>query len=193
MKNFFNFKSLGTTTIAVIVGVVIGILIASFTNSWNFLEPVIGIATLAVSAGAWLEAKKSQNVMKKKTFEISFGLRKGYKEDAETSSIADAIDLVKIWAQTRIDAGLPILTGYVDDKMLVYPVRKGQLVGKFYVTAEPGGVFTGSLSPKYDQGRSDKEVKETLSDLARFLGTELGQERMYISYCNKQWTIDLLP
>jgi|GEM_PF-1424122 len=192
MKNIFKFKNLGTTTIAVIVGVFIGIIIASFTNSWNFLEPIIGIATLAVAAGAWLEAKKSQNVMHKKTFEISFGLRKGYKEDAETSSIADVIELAKTWMQVRKNSDLPILTGYIDDKVLVYPVRKGQTDGKFHATAEPGCVFTGSLSPNYDKGRSDAEVRETLSDLARFLGTELGQERMYLSYCDKQFTIDLV-
>src|SRR5690606_9062220 len=110
------------------------------------------------------------------TFEISFGLRKGYKEDAETFSIADVIELVKTWIQVRKDAGLPILTGYIDDKVLVYPVRKGVADGTYRATAEPGGVFTGSLSPNYDKGRSDAEVKETLSDLARFLGTELGQE-----------------
>jgi len=192
MKNIFNFKNLGTEAIAVIAGVLIGIIVAFIPNGWNIIEPVTGMATLAVATAAWYEARKSQNVIQKKTFEISFGLRKGYKEDAETFSTADVIELVKSWIETRYDMGLPILTGYIDDKTLVYPVRKGQADGKYHATAEPGGVFTGSLSPVYDKGRSDVEVKETLSDLARFIGTELGQERMYLSYCDKQFTIDLV-
>lgn len=184
MKNFkFN-----TTTIAMIIGVLIGIIIAFIPGGWNFVEPVTGMATLAVAFAAWLEVIKSRNVIKKKTFEISFGLRKGYKEDAETSSIEDVVNLFKNWIQIRKDSGLPILTGYIDNKMLVYPVRKGEHQGR--ITAEPGGIFSGSLSPKYDKGRSDAEVKDTIFDLARFLGTELCQERIYLSYCDKQYTID---
>lgn len=184
-----NLKNLKTTTIAVIVGVIIGIIIA-LTDSWNLLEPVIGIATLAVAAGVWLETKRSQNVIKKKTFEISFGLRKGYEEDAEKASISEVIDLAKEWMLARCKNGLPILTGYIDEKILVYPVRNDQK-SNIHVTSEPGGLFTGSLSPKYDKGRSDKEIQETLSDLARFLGTALCQKRIYLSYCDKQFTIDL--
>jgi len=184
-----NLKNLKTTTIAVIVGVSVGIII-TLTNSWNLLEPVIGIATLAIAAGAWLEVKKSKNVIKKKTFEISFGLRKGYQEDAEKASISEVIELCKNWMLARCSADLPILTGYIDEKILIYPVRNNNQK-HIHITAEPGGVFTGSLSPKYDKGRSDKEVQETLSDLARFLGTALCQKRIYLSYCDKQFTIDL--
>ena len=187
-----KFKKLSITTIVGIVGVLIGIIIALIPNGWNILEPIIGVATLAVASAAWFEAKKAQNVIKKKTFEISFGLRKGYKEDAEISSITDVIELVKSWIQVRVNQGLPILTGTIDDRVLVYPVRKGYSDGKYHATAEPGGVFTGSLTPNYDKGRSDTEVRETLADLAKFLGTELKQERMYLAYCDKQWTIDLV-
>lgn len=186
MKNLKNFK---ITTIAVIVGVIIGVIIA-FTDSWNLLEPVISIATLAIAAGAWFELKKSKNVIKKKTFEISFGLRKGYEEDAEKASISEVVNLTKEWMLSRCNNGLPILTGYIDEKILLYPVRNNK-ESNIHITSEPGGVFAGSLSPNYDKGRSDKEVQETLSDLARFLGIALCQKRIYLSYCDKQFTIDL--
>lgn len=177
--------------VAVVAGVIIGFIIAFVPNGWNIVEPVTGMATLAVATAAWYEAKKSSNSMKKKMFEVSFGLRKGYAEDAETSTIDDAISVVKKWIQIRLDNQLPILTGFMDDKVLIYPVRNGKAGSDFRPTAEPGALFSGSLSPKYDKGRSDEEVKETLGSLALFLGKELKQERVYLSYCDRQWVIDL--
>jgi hypothetical protein len=51
---------------------------------WNWLEPVTGMATLAVAAGGWLRSfmleRKLGAVMEQKSFQVTLGLREGYLE-----------------------------------------------------------------------------------------------------------------
>jgi hypothetical protein len=90
--------------------------------------------------------------------------------------------------QGRVDGGQKFLTGLLDTMTLTFPVRNGE--GGYRVTQEPGVMLTGSLSPHYDKGRSDAEVTQTLNDLAQHLGAALGQVRVYLSYCGRQWTVE---
>jgi len=163
------------------------------TDKWGWFEPVIGMATLAAAAGGWIRSilieRKLGSVMEQKSFQITFGLRAGYEGEGADYSLNDALKLVGQWMSARVSRGLPILTGMVSDTTLVYPVRNAADGSR--VTKELSGVFSGSLSPRYDKGRSDREVTDTLNDLAMFLGRGLCQKRVYVSFAGKQWALDI--
>ena len=176
----------------VLLGVTIGILVA-WKGGWDYLEPVIGLATLAVAAGGWLRSflleRKLGAVMEQKSFQVTLGLREGYLEGAPEHTFAEAETAYREWMQKRVDGGQKFVTGLLDTMTLTFPVRNGE--GGFRVTQEPGVMVTGSLSPHYDKGRSDAEVTDTLNDLAQHLGVALGQVRVYLSYCGRQWTVEV--
>lgn len=182
------------TVLAGIAGTVIGLIIAFVPNTWNIIEPVTGIATLTIAAYvAWenqqIQKRLSENAMEQKKFEITFGLQKGYTAEGGVLTIEQARGFVKEWIEIQITNQQPFLTGMLDSMHLVYPVRNGES-GK-RVIEEPGAIYSGSLSPNYDKGRNDQEVVETLNSLARFIGQRMEQKRVYLSYCGKQWTIDI--
>ncbi|MFH1744979.1 MAG: hypothetical protein ABH881_02300 [bacterium] len=173
-------------------GIGCGILLAVY-GKWDIVEPVIGMATLAVSAVIWLRHKalerKLGDSMEQKKFEITFGLRAGYDGEEADFTLDQARGVIKEWMETRLERNLPILTGMIGDITLIYPVRNNTNDNR--VTEEISGQFSGSLSPKYDKGRNDKEIIETLNDLAGFLGKKLCQKRVYVSFAGKQWVIDI--
>lgn len=180
------------TVIVAILGGAVGLLLA-FVHGWDIVEPVTGIATLAISGYvAWenqqLQKRLGDSAMEQKKFEVTFGLQQGYTAEGKTFSIEQARGFVKEWMELRIKNQQPFLTGMLDSMHLVYPVRNGE-TGK-RVIEEPGAIYFGSLSPNYDKGRSDEEVVLTLNSLARHLGEKMQQKRVYMSFCGKQWTID---
>lgn len=175
----------------ILVGTICGILL--YFKGWDIADPVSNLITLAFALAAWFEAKKIErslqaSVMEQKTFQITFGLRAGYEGEAQIFQWSHATDAVADWQQARVNAGLPIVTGYTTEITLVYPVRNGEAANR--ITKEKSGMYAGSLSPKYDIGRSDEEVIDTLSSLASHIGLCLKQKRVYFSYHGKQWVID---
>lgn len=181
------------TAIVAIVGGIIGLVVAVIPHGWGYIEPTTGIATLAIAGYvAWenqqLQKRLGDAAMEQKKFEVSFGLQKGYTADGELFSPEQARGFVKEWMKIRIANHQHFLTGMLDSMYLVYPVRNGE-DGK-RVIEEPGAIYSGSLSPVYDKGRTDAEVIETLNSLARHLGEKMEQKRVYLSYCGRQWTID---
>jgi hypothetical protein len=186
MKKYFLPASL------VLVGVVVSGVILYY-SLWNWLEPVTGVATLVVASLGWLRSYRFERelgaVMEQKTFEITLGLRRGYLEGAQEHSFAEAENAYRKWMQSRVDGGKRFVTGLLDTMTLTFPVRNGE--GNMRVTQEPGVVLSGSLSPHYDKGRADSEVSETLTDLAKNLGSALGQVRVYVAYQGRQWTVEM--
>ena len=176
----------------VLAGVGSGVLVARM-GWWDVVEPVTGMTTLAVAALAWLRSwmlgRTLEASMEQKSFQLTLGLREGYAEGNPEHSLADAQKAYREWMQARVDAKLRFVTGLLDSCVLTFPVRVGE--EGFRVTQEPGVMLTGSLSPHYDKGRSDEEVIATLNDLAQHLGVALGQVRVYVSYCGRQWTVEV--
>ncbi len=168
-------------------------LTVSVLHLWDWIEPVIGLTTLGVAAGGWLRSfiveRKLGDVMEQKDFQVTFGLREGYLEGSPEHSFAEAESAYRVWMQKRVDGGQKFVTGLLDTMTLTFPVKGGE--GKLRVTQEPGAILSGSLSPHYDKGRSDYEVVLTLKDLAQHLGAALGQTRVYVSYCGRQWTLEV--
>lgn len=177
----------------VLAGVGVGLAIA-YLGWWDFLEPISWTTQTSVlligAVAAWRWGRKLQASMPQRSFQITFGLRRGYEGEGADHTLAEAEQALSEWMAARVAAGLPIVTGMTSTATLFYPVRNAGEDGR-RVTREPSAVFVGSLSPKYDAGRSDTEVAETLNSLARHLGVALGQKRVYVSFASRQWTIDL--
>lgn len=176
----------------VLGGVGVGLVIA-YMGWWDFLEPVSWTTQTSVlligAVAAWRWGRRLQASMPQKTFQITFGLRQGYAERAVVHSLDDAHYAIEEWMNARVVAGLPVVTGMTSPVTLFYPVRNGEDGRR--IVQESSAIFVGSLSPKYDKGRSDTEIVETLNALAQHLGATLGQKRVYVSFANRQWTIDL--
>lgn len=176
----------------VLVGAAVGIAMA-MNGWWNIAEPVAWTVQMAVLAIAlirsWLLERKLESTMEQKSFQITFGLRRGYEGDSADHSVADADIAILEWMMARVTTGLSVVTGMSSSATLFYPVRNTEDGSR--VTRESSAIFTGSLSPKYDKGRSDLEVVDTLNSLASHIGLALGQKRIYVSYNGKQWTLDL--
>jgi len=178
----------------VLAGAAIGVLLA-INDWWAIVEPVAWAVQMAMLAAAllysWLVERKLETSMEQKSFQITFGLRSGYKGEGADFTLADAENAIREWMQARVKAGLPIVTGMVAPVTLLYPVRNVMDEDGTRVTAEKSAVFSGSLSPKYDKGRSDLEVVDTLNSLAKHIGLVLRQKRVYVSFVNRQWTVDI--
>ena len=90
---------------------------------------------------------------------------------------------MKKWIITRRKENLPILSGSVQEEVMIYPYDEDAIM-------EPSAIIKGELSPKFDKHRSDFEVLQTLNSLVTDLMFGLGQNRVYYSYCDKQYTLD---
>ena len=177
--------------VVVVVGAGLGVML-NFLDIWSWVEPITGTATIALSVVLWIRTaaiERRQDSMEQKPFQLTIGLLEGYDSSAVTHPVSDAILAYETWMQNRVALGQPVITGMVAETTLVYPVRNGEDGSR--VIREPNAVISGSLSPKYDRDRADREVESTLGDLARFAGTALGQCRVYASYCGRQWTIEM--
>jgi len=176
----------------VITGIAVGFAMI-YTNTTSY-EVIISTTTLAVSIGLYVKAvlleKLVNGVMIKKTFKIDIGLRKGYDAEAIIFTVENAISNYENWMKYRVDNKLPVVTGYIIPYMLVYPVRNNNEDGS-RVVQEPGCSINGEMSPKYDKHRHDDEILDTLKSLSLYMGQQLQQKRIYLSYRNNQYTIDI--
>jgi len=139
---------------------------------------------------ARLAKKAISDSMPLKEFAITVGLREGYDEDVPIHGKDVVENLFKEWILLRKKDGLPIFTGMISEATLIYPVRNNGEDGQ-RIISEPTCQITGALSAKYDKGRSDMEVSQTLTDFARYVGTVLKQKRVYITYYSQQWVVDI--
>ena len=56
--------------------------------------------------------------------------------------------------------------------------------------AEPVAVFNGEAVHAYLGHLPDKEIEVMLNELAVELGAALGQERIYVAFCDQTWILD---
>ncbi len=171
----------------VAAGVLLGILVAKF-GWWDIIEPITGMATLALAGGAmfnsWLTGRKLEASVQQRRFEMTFLLRDGYQSGAKEFTKQNAEKAYAEWMQKRCDAEQKFVTGLMDTCTVTFP-----LGGKNVVQA-PGVMLSGSLSPLYDKDRPDFEVVETLKSLAGFIARRLNQPRVYFSFNGVQYTVN---
>ncbi len=172
-------------------------LACAFLDLWNWVEPTLGMGSLLFSGMAFLEAQRANHAIQQvgdhmplKSFAVTFGLREGYDADAPSNSISEVEDLIHQWMVNRANLGLQVVTGMTQSTTLLYPVRNNDENGT-RVTREPTCQYVGTLSAKYDKEYSDADTIETLSDLARWVGERTNQKRVYITYCDQQWVVDI--
>jgi len=122
-----------------------------------------------------------------RSFSILLGLAEGYGSEGKIHDEFKVVEVALAWMKDRAADGKPYLTGMVSKGTVVYawPDGPGKVGGGFESSVE----FRGEVSPLYNANLSNGEVIVLLFELARILGAALGQNRIYIVYCDKMWIL----
>jgi hypothetical protein len=122
----------------------------------------------------------------RRSFKITFGLIPGYGDDPKYS-VEHARYVIQDWMKGRIERNLNFLTGVLTRGEILYAyVKKDGFIARI---AEPGGVFAGEVNVLYDSRASDEDIEERLDDLATYLGRQMEQTRVYVTYRDKMWVL----
>ena len=126
-------------------------------------------------------------------YEITFGLAKGYGENAVVHSVDDAKAAHALWMLKRMDNPDPkdrdFLTGSFTKSTVGYGwPPNGDSTGG--TGDEPCVLFAGDVSVLYGTHLSDEQVGKILDDLASSVGEALGQTRVYVSYRDDAWVLE---
>lgn len=121
--------------------------------------------------------------MDKRSYKITFDLKEGYSPKGRVHTLKFAGDIIREWLTARLQAGEPVITGFLQDGLLFFPA------GDENITVNPSAVFSGELSTLEDAKRTDEEVRETLEALAKVLKAGLKQESVYLIYLDKNWCV----
>ena len=78
------------------------------------------------------------------------------------------------------------LKGTVRDRLLPYGLVERIGMQHFYRT-------TGEAVHAYLGHLPDADIEEMLDDLAMALGAALGQERLYVAFCDRTWILSCEP
>lgn len=101
-------------------------------------------------------------------FQITLGLVEGYSDDGLKHPPKAAVTAIAKWYKLRQDEPTLTVTSIVTQGAIVY--RK----------VEPCVVVTGAASPITQTNVSDKAFKEAVLDLAKWLGEQFNQVRVYV-------------
>jgi hypothetical protein len=124
----------------------------------------------------------------RRDFRITVGLREGWDAEGRVYDISEAVRTAHAWMRRRVSAGLPALSGMFTRAEVTYAwPREDGSVGS---DREPVAVFTGEAVHAYLGHLSDQDVENMLNELAIELGAALGQERLYVSFCEQTWILD---
>ena len=120
---------------------------------------------------------------KRQSFQIVMGLKEGY-DSGKIHTKEDVKVFIHQWMEARLTAGLPIITGGIlFPGTVVYTWSWG--VSKAQFNAEEVVVFAGEINPLYNTNLNNSDALGTLKDLTRFLGEQLNQTRMYLTYMDE--------
>lgn len=123
----------------------------------------------------------------RRSFSISLGLIEGYGPKGKVHDEFEVVEAAFAWMKARAAEGKPYLTGTVSVGTVVYAWPDGP--GKAGGGSKSSVEFSGEVSPLYNTDLSDGEVVELLNELASILGVELGQNRIYVAYCDEVWIL----
>jgi hypothetical protein len=124
----------------------------------------------------------------RRDFRIAVGLREGWDEDGRVYDVSEAVRTARAWMRRRLEADRPALSGMFTRGEVTYAWRRPD--GSVGSDREPVAIFTGEAVHAYLGHLSDREVEDMLNELATELGAALGQERLYISFCDRTWILD---
>ena len=88
----------------------------------------------------------------------------------------------------RVGAHMPALSGMFTRAEVTYAWPRPD--GSAGSDREPVAVFTGEAVHAYLGHLSDQEIEAMLNELAVELGAALGQERLYVAFCDRTWILD---
>src|ERR1700730_2581601 len=94
----------------------------------------------------------------------------------------------RAWMSRQVGAGLPALSGMFTRAEVTYAWPRPD--GSAGSDREPVAVFTGEAVHAYLGHLPDQEIEAMLNALAVELGAALGQERLYVAFCDRTWILD---
>src|SRR5208337_2788434 len=124
----------------------------------------------------------------RRDFRISVGLREGWDPEGRVFDVSEAVRTARAWMKRRVEAGRPALSGMFTRAEVTYAwPRPDGTVGS---DREPVAVFAGEAVHAYLGHLPDEDIEAMLNELAVELGAALGQERLYVAFCDQTWILD---
>jgi hypothetical protein len=124
----------------------------------------------------------------RRDFRITVGLREGWDEDGRVYDISEAVRTARAWMRRKVETGMPALSGMFTRAEVTYAWPRAD--GSAGSGREPVAVFTGEAVHAYLGHLPDQEIEAMLNELAVELGAALGQERIYVAFCDRTWILD---
>ena len=124
----------------------------------------------------------------RRDFRITVGLREGWDAEGRVYDISEAVRTAHAWMRRRVGAGLPALSGMFTHAEVTYAWPRPD--GSVGSDREPVAVFTGEAVHAYLGHLPDLAIEAMLNELAIELGAALGQERLYVAFCDQTWILD---
>jgi len=124
----------------------------------------------------------------RRDFRISVGLREGWDSEGRVFDVSEAVRTARAWMKRRVEAGQPALSGMFTRAEVTYAWPRPD--GSTGSDREPVAVFTGEAVHAYLGHLPDQDIEAMLNELAVELGAALGQERLYVAFCDQTWILD---
>ncbi len=124
----------------------------------------------------------------RRDFRITVGLREGWDEEGRVFDVSEAVRTARAWMRKRAEANLPALSGMFTRAEVTYAWRRAD--GSAASDREPVAIFTGEAVHAYLGHLPDEAIEAMLTELAIELGSALGQERLYLAFCDRTWILD---
>jgi hypothetical protein len=124
----------------------------------------------------------------RRDFRITVGLREGWDAEGRVYDVSEAVRTARAWMSYRVGAGMPALSGMFTRAEVTYAWPRPD--GSAGSDREPVAVFTGEAVHAYLGQLPDHDIEAMLNELAVELGAALGQERLYVAFCDRTWILD---
>ncbi|WP_457798786.1 hypothetical protein [Methylocystis sp. S23] len=123
----------------------------------------------------------------RRDFRITVGLREGWDPEGRVYDVSEAVRTARRWMRRRVEEGKPALSGMAARAEVTYAWRRED--GAVSSDREPVAIFTGEAVHAYLGALPDAEIEAMLNELAVELGQALGQERIYVAFCDRTWIL----
>ena len=123
----------------------------------------------------------------RRDFRITVGLREGWDAEGRVYDVSEAVRTARAWMRRRVEAGKPALSGMFTRAEVTYAWPRAE--GGAGSDREPVAIFTGEAVHAYLGHLPEAEIEAMLNELAGELGAALGQERLYVAFCDRTWIL----
>lgn len=127
----------------------------------------------------------------RRDFRITVGLREGWDAEGRVYDVSEAVRCARGWMRRRVEAGKPALSGMFTRGEVTYAWPKDD--GGVGSDREPVAIFSGEAAHADLGHLPPAEIEAMLNDLAGELGAALGQERIFVAFCDRTWILDCGP